>query len=107
VTFPEGTIIGLAKGRLPVHVAFSSDKPLAFTAPLDLMDEAGMRYSLPVTAVADNSLATHAAFWEVGAKRSGFPNPCFILMALESKATWLDFGTFKWYHNSVTRTARH
>ncbi len=66
VSFPEGTIIGLAKGRLPVHVSFSSEQPLAFTAPLDLLDEAGMRYSLLVTAVADNSLASHAAFWEVG-----------------------------------------
>ncbi len=70
VTFPEGTIIGLAKSRVPVHVSFSSPRPLAFTSAIDLLDEAGMRYSMPVTAITDNSLATHVAFWEVS---SGLP----------------------------------
>lgn len=66
VTFPEGSIIGLARSRVPVHVAFCSSRPLAFTVMVDLLDEAGLRYSIPVTATADNSLATAAAFWEVG-----------------------------------------
>lgn len=70
VTFPEGTIIGLAKSRVPVHVSFSSPRPLAVTSAIDLLDEAGMRYSMPVTAITDNSLATHVAFWEVSHLRA-------------------------------------
>ncbi|GFR48568.1 hypothetical protein Agub_g10470, partial [Astrephomene gubernaculifera] len=65
VEFPEGTIIGLAKDRLPVVVSFMCPKPMSFTANIDFMDEDGKRFSMPVTGTTDNSLLTHHAFMEI------------------------------------------
>lgn len=67
VEFPEGNLIGIAKERLPVVVTFASDKPLSFTANIDFIDEDGKRYSLPVTATADNCLLTHQPFMQLNA----------------------------------------
>jgi hypothetical protein len=58
----QGNLIGLAKQELPVVVTFSSSKPLSFTASIDFLDEEGKRYSMPVTATADNCLFTHQSF---------------------------------------------
>jgi hypothetical protein len=55
----QGNLIGIAKQDLPVTVTFSSAKPLSFTASIDFMDEEGKRFSIPVTATADNCLLTH------------------------------------------------
>ena len=60
--FPEGNLIGLAKQELPVIVHFISPRPLSFTANIDFMDEEGKRYSIPITATADNCLLTHHEF---------------------------------------------
>jgi len=46
-------------------VSFESSKPISFTANIDFMDEEGNRYSIPVTACADNCLITNQAFLEV------------------------------------------
>ncbi|KAF5834411.1 flagellar associated protein [Dunaliella salina] len=69
IDFPEGNLIGLAKERLPVVVSFESSKPISFTANIDFMDEEGKRYSIPVTACADNCLLSHQAFLEANAGR--------------------------------------
>jgi len=65
--YVQGNLIGLAKERLPVVVSFESGKPVSFTANIDFMDEEGKRFSIPVTACADNCLFTHQAFLEVRA----------------------------------------
>lgn len=62
VSFPDGTLIGIAKDKLPVVVTFSSAKPLSFTANIDFMDEDGKRYSMPVTGTTDNCILTNQAF---------------------------------------------
>ncbi|GAX74871.1 hypothetical protein CEUSTIGMA_g2317.t1 [Chlamydomonas eustigma] len=69
IEFPEGNLIGLAKQELPVVVTFSSPKPLSFTATIDFLDEEGKRYSMPVTATADNCLFTHQSFLKANADR--------------------------------------
>ncbi|XRB21165.1 FAP-47 protein [Pseudoscourfieldia marina] len=60
--FPEGRMIGLAKNRLPVDVRFTSDKPMSFTAEIEVLDEDGNRYPLAVTGTADNSIFTTYSF---------------------------------------------
>lgn len=60
--FPEGTLIGFAKERLPVDVSFASDQPLSFTANLDFFDDDGRKFSVPVTGTADNCLLTNHPF---------------------------------------------
>jgi hypothetical protein len=65
IEFPEGNLIGLAKEQLPVIVTFASPKPISFTANIEFMDEEGKRFSIPVTATADNCLLTHQAFMKV------------------------------------------
>ncbi len=47
-------------------VSFESLKPVSFTASIDFMDEDGKRYSVPVSASADNCVLTYHAFLEVG-----------------------------------------
>ena len=37
---PEGSLIGLAKEKLPVVVSFVSARPVSFTAQLQFLDEA-------------------------------------------------------------------
>jgi hypothetical protein len=56
----------VAKERLPVTVSFESPKPVSFTASIDFLDEDGKRYSVPVSAAADNCLLTHQPFLQVG-----------------------------------------
>lgn len=60
--FPEGTIIGLAKEKLPVVVTFKSDRPMSFTANMDFIDDDGTRYCMPITGIADASLLTMQPF---------------------------------------------
>ncbi|XP_078495986.1 cilia- and flagella-associated protein 47 isoform X1 [Ciona intestinalis] len=43
---------------LPCVLTFSSDKPVSATVDLTLTDEAGRRFSIPVTATADNCVLT-------------------------------------------------
>ena len=68
VEFPEGNLIGIAKEQLPVVVTFKSDKPLSFTANIEFLDEDGKRYSVAVTATADNCLLSHQVGCSLGAE---------------------------------------
>lgn len=62
LSFPEGTLIGFAKERLPVEITFQSNQPLSFTANLDFIDDDGRKFSIPVTATADNCILTNHPF---------------------------------------------
>ncbi|GFH14482.1 calponin-homology (CH) domain-containing protein, partial [Haematococcus lacustris] len=64
ISFPEGNLVGLAKAKLPVVVSFEALKPVSFTASIDFLDEDGKRYSIPVSAAADNCLLTHYSFMQ-------------------------------------------
>ncbi|GLI64998.1 hypothetical protein VaNZ11_008424 [Volvox africanus] len=86
VEFPEGTIIGLAKDRLPVVVSFMSPKPMSFTANIDFMDEDGKRFSMSVTGTTDNSLLTHGAFMGVNKSQLVFSHEPGMPVFLEEAA---------------------
>ncbi|PNW70067.1 hypothetical protein CHLRE_17g704300v5 [Chlamydomonas reinhardtii] len=86
VEFPEGTIIGLAKDRLPVVVSFMSPKPMSFTANIDFMDEDGKRFSMPVTGTTDNSLMTHHAFHQLNKSHLVFSHEVGMPVFLEEAA---------------------
>ena len=60
--WPEGKIIGLAKQTLPVNVSFLSKEPLSFTGDVELIDEDGIRFALPVTGMTDNCVLTSYPF---------------------------------------------
>ncbi|CAG9460495.1 unnamed protein product [Pedinophyceae sp. YPF-701] len=68
--FPEGTMIGVAKERLPVVVTFCSDVATGFTSALEFMDFEGHSYRLPVSGIADNSILTTSEF--IGKNRDRF-----------------------------------
>lgn len=65
LSFPDGTLIGIAKEKLTVVVSFTAQKPTSFTANVDFLDEDGKRYSLPITGTVDNSMLTLESFLEV------------------------------------------
>jgi hypothetical protein len=60
--WPEGKIIGLAKQALPVIVSFVSASPLSFTGDVELIDEDGIRFALPITGMTDNCVLTSYPF---------------------------------------------
>jgi hypothetical protein len=70
VDFPEGSLIGVARERLPIVLTFSSQKPCSFTANVEFVDEEGFSYSLPVSASADASLLMLTPFLQVGCLKS-------------------------------------
>ena len=63
--FPEGSLIGIAKEKLPVTVTFTGNRPTSFTANVVFLDEDGKRFSLPITGTTDASLLTVKSFLEV------------------------------------------
>ena len=65
--FPEGSLIGIAKEKLPVNVTFTGSRPTSFTANVVFLDEEGKRFSLPVTGTTDASLLTVKPFMDVSA----------------------------------------
>ena len=65
LSFPEGTLIGIAKERLPVVVACTATRSTSFTANVDFLDDDGKRYSLPVTGTTDASLLSIKPFLDV------------------------------------------
>ena len=65
LSFPEGKLIGLAKEKLPVLVSFASTKTTSFNTKVDILDEEGRQYSLPVTGTTDASLLTIKPFLDV------------------------------------------
>eukprot|EP00798_Chlamydomonas_sp_ICE-L_P019407 gene19407-26065_t len=88
IDFPEGNLIGIAKGRLPVTVSFCSAKPLSFTAKIDFIDEMGRRFSIPISGVSDNSIITLQPF--ILENRH-----CLKLSSKEGEAVSLDPASFK------------
>ena len=72
VVFPNGNCIhpqtvdaddGYAEATtLPVIVAFKSERPISFSFKIAFTDAEGRRFSLPVSATADNSLTTYYSF---------------------------------------------
>ena len=72
VDFPDGTMIGVAKEKLPMVVSFVADKPTSFTASVELMDFEGVRYNLPVNGISDNSVMTTADFLAKNARHTQF-----------------------------------
>ncbi len=65
--FPEGSLIGIAKEKLPVIVSFTGSRPTSFTANVVFLDEEGKRFSLPITGTTDASLLTTKPFMDVRA----------------------------------------
>ena len=65
--FPEGSLIGIAKEKLPVTVTFTGTRPTSFTANVVFLDEDGKRFSLPITGTTDASVLTVKSFLEVRA----------------------------------------
>ena len=63
--FPEGSLIGIAKEKLPVTVTFTGTRPTSFTANVVFLDEDGKRFSLPITGTTDASVITVSAFLQV------------------------------------------
>ncbi|DBA78771.1 TPA: putative protein fap47 [Trebouxia sp. C0004] len=63
--FPEGSLIGIAKEKLPVIVGFTGSRPTSFTANVVFLDEEGKRFSLPITGTTDASLLTTKSFMDV------------------------------------------
>ena len=63
--FPEGSLVGIAKERLPVNVSFTGSRPTSFTANVVFLDEDGKRFSLPITGTTDASLLTIKSFLDV------------------------------------------
>ena len=64
VNFIEGKLLSLAKKTLKVEVCFYSEVPISFTTTLELYDEYGEKYSIPVSATAENSVMTVYPFLE-------------------------------------------
>ena len=58
IDFPEGKMIGIAKGSLPVEISLSCDQPMSFTGNIEFLDEDGQRYTIAVTGTVDNSVIT-------------------------------------------------
>jgi hypothetical protein len=67
VELPEGPLIGLARPRLPVVVTFSSPMPLSFRGRVELVDDAGRAFGVPVAAAADNCSLSLRPFMEANA----------------------------------------
>lgn len=65
IEFPEGSLIGIAKGKLPVIVSFQAPQPMSFTSVVHFLDEEGASHSIIVTGTTDNSILTIQPFLEV------------------------------------------
>lgn len=56
--FIDGKNLGIAKNRLKVEAIFSNKKPLSFTTRLELYDDTGRTYMIPISGTTDNCLFT-------------------------------------------------
>lgn len=65
ISFPEGTLIGIAKEKLPVVMSFQASQPLSFTASVEFLDEEGDPHGILVTGTTDNSILTVQPFLQV------------------------------------------
>ena len=65
ITFPQGTMVGVVKQRLPVQVSFESKKPFSFSLPIDFLDADGKKYTINVLGTSDACYLTTFPFLEV------------------------------------------
>lgn len=65
IEFPEGSLIGIAKSKLPVLISFQAPHPMSFTAAVHFLDEEGASHNIVVTGTTDNSILTIQPFLEV------------------------------------------
>ena len=63
--FPEGSLIGIAKEKLPVTVSFNGTRPTSYTASVVFQAEERKRFSLPITGCTDACLLTVKPFMDV------------------------------------------
>ena len=56
IDFPEGQMIGIAKGSLPIEISLQSDVAMSFTGNVEFLDEDGQRYVISVSGTVDNSI---------------------------------------------------
>jgi len=73
IHMPEGSTLGVKNRRLPVELTFTSKRPTSFTMMIHFFDSENTRFSIAVTATADNSvlttqtyLETHVDEYEIG-----------------------------------------
>ena len=64
VDFPEGTMLGVAKSRLPMMITCLSDKPVSFSSTVTLIDHEGTEYTITVSGICENCLLTTSAFMD-------------------------------------------
>ena len=57
IDFPDGTMLGHGRKRVPVVIGFQSSRPMAFACTIDFLDTNNHRFSLPISACADNRYA--------------------------------------------------
>jgi hypothetical protein len=62
LSFPEGTLLGVAREKLPVDVTFISKKAMSFSAKVFFLDIDGNQFDVNVMGTADNSLLTICPF---------------------------------------------
>mmetsp|Transcript_28943 Transcript_28943/g.66987 ORF Transcript_28943/g.66987 Transcript_28943/m.66987 type:complete len:2816 (+) Transcript_28943:96-8543(+) len=88
VTLPEGNMIGIAKQRLPMDIAFCSKKAMSFTARIDLMDADGKRFSVLIMGTTDNCMLSVYPFLTLKGERavidSEMPAKCPMLVYHEA-----------------------
>jgi hypothetical protein len=63
IHFPDGSNLGINKGRLKVEASFKSNRPLSFTTRIDFEDDLARIYSLYCSGTADNCLLTSWPFF--------------------------------------------
>ena len=62
LTFPDGQSLGSTKQKIVVEITFTCEKPFSFTSQLELYDNEGNRFFIPVAGTSDNSLLTVFSF---------------------------------------------
>ena len=62
VLFPKGNMVGVHTKELPIRVTASSTKAVSFTVNLEIMDDMGRVFVLPVSGTIDNSMLTTLPF---------------------------------------------
>ena len=62
VLFPKGNMVGVHTKELPIRVTATSSKAVSFTVNLEIMDDMGRVFVLPVSGTIDNSMLTTLPF---------------------------------------------
>jgi hypothetical protein len=62
VLFPKGNMVGVHTKELPIRVTATSTKAVSFTVNLEIMDDMGRVFVLPVSGTIDNSILSTLPF---------------------------------------------